>query len=189
MREHKIITKGAAAELKKESLGSIIGHEICHGFDVEGKEYDWKGEKRKWWTRRDNLAYNHRTKVLISLYDKDKMLGKRIDGKLTLSENIADLGGVGISLQGLKEELIRRSITQYSDIICAYRDFFIGYATSWRAIYRDKKLRTSIGIDRHAPASLRVNHIVSQFDEWYEAFEIDSDSELYRKPEDRIRIF
>jgi len=171
------------------SLGSIIGHEICHGFDVEGKEYDWKGEKRKWWTRRDNLAYNHRTKVLISLYDKDKMLGKRIDGKLTLSENIADLGGVGISLQGLKEELIRRSITQYSDIICAYRDFFIAYATSWRAIYRDKKLRTSIGIDRHAPASLRVNHIVSQFDEWYEAFEIDSDSELYRKPEDRIRIF
>ena len=171
------------------ALGSIIGHEMCHGFDVDGKEYDWKGEKRKWWTRRDNLAYNRKTKSLIHLYNSAKFVGKHIDGVLTLSENIADLGGVGISLEGLKEELARKGIVQYSEILDAYREFFIGYATSWRTIYRDKKLASSIGIDSHAPASIRVNFIVSQFDEWYEAFEIDSDSELYRKPEDRIRIF
>jgi len=171
------------------ALGCVIGHEICHGFDNEGKEYDWNGQKRKWWTRRDNLAYNHKVKALVKSFGKPIIAGKHISGKNTLAENIADLGGIGISLEGLKHELTRSGITDHSELMKAYRDFFIAYATSWRTMYRYKKLESSIGVDKHAPAPLRVNLIVPHFDEWYEAFDIDSESELYIKPEDRIRIF
>ena len=182
---------GGSAAWNYGALGAVIGHEMCHGFDVDGKEYDWKGEKRKWWTRRDNLAYNHKAKEIVRLYSKCVILGKRIDGKLTLAENIADIGGVAISLEALKEELAKKgsSSSPCADIMQAYREFFMAYATSWRMRYRDKKLASSIGIDSHAPASLRVNNVVCQFDEWYAAFNIGPDSELYRKPADRLRIF
>ena len=167
-------------------LGSIIGHEMCHGFDEEGKEYNEKGEKKRWWTRSDNLAYNHKTKDLIRLYSKEIVEGKRVDGEKTLSENIADLAGLGISLQALKDSMALRGVI---DIKEEYKKFFISFATSWRTKYRTEKLKTSLGVDNHSPAFLRVNLVVSQFDEWYEAFDIHSDSKLYIAPSHRIRIF
>jgi putative endopeptidase len=168
------------------ALGSIIGHEMCHGFDEDGKNYDAHGQRKKWWTRKDNIAYNHKTKALIELYSKQSVLGKKINGKKTLSENIADLGGLGISLHALKEELGEKPLEEK---LAAYREFFISYATSWRTKYRDEKLRHSLETDRHSPAFLRVNMIISQFDEWYEAFGISKSSDLYIEPEKRIRIF
>jgi len=165
------------------ALGALIGHEMCHGFDEDGKDYSETGERKKWWTRYDNIAYNHKVKDLINLYGNEKVLGKHVNGKQTLSENIADLGGVGIALQALKEH------TSYENRLKDYRTFFVAYATSWRTKYRDEKLKTSLETDHHSPAPLRVNLIVSQFDEWYEAFNIDSSFPFYRKPEDRIRIF
>jgi putative endopeptidase len=170
------------------ALGSIIGHEICHGFDEDGMLYDAYGQRNRWWTRKDNLAFNKKTKALIELYSKEKVLGKKVNGKKTLSENIADLGGLGISLHALKEklELDKKPLEEKLE---AYREFFISFATSWRTKYRDEKLEQSLETDRHSPAFLRVNLIVSQFDEWYEAFGINKDAELYIKPEDRIRIF
>ena len=168
------------------ALGSIIGHEMCHGFDEDGKNYDAYGQRKKWWSRKDNIAYNHKTKALIELYSKQSVLGKKINGKKTLSENIADLGGLGISLQALKDNLEEKPLEER---LSAYREFFIAYASSWRTKYRDEKLRHSLETDRHSPAFLRVNLIVSQFDEWYEAFGISKESDLYIEPEKRIRIF
>jgi putative endopeptidase len=168
------------------ALGSIIGHELCHGFDEDGKNYNPQGQKKKWWTRNDNRAYRKKANELIQYYNSAKIGKKHVDGKKTLSENIADLGGVGISLQALKKELEGMS---QEEKLNAYRLFFIAYATSWRTKVRKEKLETAIGVDPHAPAYLRVNFVVNQFDEWYEAFGIQEDAELYRKPEDRIRIF
>jgi putative endopeptidase len=168
------------------ALGSIIGHEMCHGFDEDGKDYDEYGQRKSWWTRRDNIQFNRKKKELIDLYSKQTVLGKKVNGKKTLSENIADLGGLGIALHALKEKIGDKPLEEK---LAAYREFFIAFATSWRTKYRDEKLQQSLETDRHSPAFLRVNLIVSQFDEWYEAFGIDKSAELYRSPEERIRIF
>ena len=168
------------------ALGSIIGHEMCHGFDEDGKDYNPQGKKKKWWTRKDNREYRQNANELIKLFSKEKIGDTHVNGKKTLSENIADLGGVGISLEALKKELEGVGESQKLE---SYRQFFIAYAVSWRTKVRKEKLETAIGVDPHSPAYLRVNLVVSQFDEWYQAFGIDDRSELYRKPEDRIRIF
>jgi len=170
------------------ALGSVIGHELCHGFDENGKDYGWNGEKKKWWTRADNLAYRHKSKGLIDLFHSIKIGEKRVDGKKTLSENIADLGGVGIALEALKD-CLAKSVTDYAALKAEYQKFFIAFASSWRTKYRAEKLQSALMVDKHAPAMLRVNLIVSQFDEWYDAFDISKDSDLYHPPEKRIRIF
>jgi len=169
-------------------LGSIIGHEMCHAFDEEGKDYNEKGEKKRWWLRKDNRAYHHKTKELIALFNRQIVEHRHIHGKRTLSENIADLGGVGISLQALKDDILKRNLDPIQ-IKEEYRLFFISYAVSWRTKYRKEKLLRSINIDVHSPANLRVNLIVSQFDEWYAAFDITSNDRMFIHPEDRIRIF
>lgn len=170
------------------ALGSLIGHEMCHGFDLDGKEYGINGKKQNWWTRKDKMEYMKRAKQLDALFSKEKVLGHSVNGKLTLDENIADLGGVGIALEALKQELREKKLSE-DECRKAYRHFFVGYAVSWRTKYRDAKLLYSIQTDKHAPAFLRVNLVVNQFQEWYDVFDIPKDSDLYRNPEDRIRIF
>lgn len=183
---HPFYTRQQPMAWNYGALGSIIGHEMCHGFDEDGKDYNPQGLKKKWWTRKDNREYRKKTKELIKLFSSEKIEDSHVNGNKTLSENIADLGGVGISLQALKTTLEGVSEKERLD---AYRLFFIGYAVSWRTKVRKEKLKTAIGVDPHAPAYLRVNFVVNQFDEWYEAFGVSESCELYRKPEDRIRIF
>jgi putative endopeptidase len=183
---HPFYSRAQPSAWNLGALGSIIGHEMCHGFDEDGKDYNPQGLKKKWWTRKDNREYKKNAQKLIKLYNSEHIGNTHVNGKKTLSENIADLGGVGISLEALKKEL--EGVSEEARLE-AYRLFFIAYATSWRTKVRREKLETAIGVDPHAPAYLRVNFVVNQFDEWYEAFGIQEDAELYRKPEDRIRIF
>ena len=171
------------------SLGSIIGHELCHGFDEEGKEYDENGDMKRWWTRKDNLHYEKRSKALVRLFSRQKVWGKHVDGFDTLSENIADLAGLGISLQALKDDLQRRRVVDPEDVKGEYREFFVAYAISWRTKSRKRLEEYSLLADPHSPAYLRVNLSVSQFDEWYAAFGVTESSKMFIKPADRIRIF
>jgi predicted metalloendopeptidase len=171
------------------ALGSVIGHEMCHGFDREGKEYDENGKRKNWWTRKDNLHYNKRTKSLIKLFNRQKIGRKHVDGRDTLSENIADLGGLGISLQALKDDLQKRDVVDPEDVKEEYRKFFIAFAVSWRTKARARKLERALLSDPHSPAYLRVNLVVSQFDEWYAAFGIGEGAKMFIKGDERIRIF
>jgi putative endopeptidase len=161
---------------------------MCHGFDEDGKDYNERGEKKRWWTRADNSAYKKKTQEIISLFNKELVHGKHIRGNNTLSENIADLGGVEISLEALKTSQKERGISG-EEVLHEFSVFFIAYATSWRTKYRDEKLDNMLDIDRHAPAFLRVNLVVSQIDEWYEAFHVDKSSKMFIDPEKRIVIF
>jgi putative endopeptidase len=170
------------------ALGSIIGHEMCHGFDEDGKEFSETGEKKRWWTRADNLAYQRKSGALISLYNKQTVHGKHIQGENTLSENIADLGGLAISLEALKTSQTVRGVSKEA-VLHEFREFFIAFATSWRTKYRKEKLDNMLYTDKHAPAFLRVNLVVAQMPEWYEAFDIDHTSPMYIPPEHRITIF
>jgi putative endopeptidase len=167
-------------------LGAVIGHEITHAFDIDGKEFTATGEKKNWWTKKDNYQYKKRTDELITLFDKGKILGHSVDGYLTLSENLADLGGLAIALDALKYELKNASEDEKKKQI---KDFFISYAVSWRVKEREKKIIQSLFLDVHSPAELRVNYIVSQFDEWYELFGVVTGNSLYIPSEERIRIF
>jgi len=170
-------------------LGAVIGHEICHGFDDYGKEFNECGERKRWWTRKDNLVYLHKSKDLITLFNKQKIGDKHVSGNKTLSENIADLGGLGIALQALKDALHKNGVIDPEAIKAEYKKFFVAYAVSWRTKYREEKLESAIDTDPHAPAYLRVNLIVSQFDEWYAAFDVPKEAAMFIEPAHRIRIF
>ena len=169
-------------------LGCILCHEITHAFDKEGKEYDPQGFQKHWWTPTDNRRYNKQSKAVIEFYNKQRVQGFPINGRKTLSENIADIGGMGIALDALKSKLDSMKLTS-EERKQAYRDFFTSYAVSWRLKDKKKKRIQSLIMDRHAPAFLRVNLVVSQFQEWYDAFDIKPEDTLYLPPEKRIVIF
>lgn len=170
------------------SIGATVGHEITHAFDMDGKNYDEEGNLDPWWKPSDNRQYNKRTKQLIDLFNNTLYFNKPINGVLTLSENIADLGGLGISIAALKKygETHKYNSEKMKKELC---NLFISYAVSWRTKERREKAIQGLFMDLHAPAQARVNNIVRQFDDWYECFDVQPGDALYLPPEKRIRIF
>lgn len=169
-------------------LGAVVGHELTHAFDVDGKKYDEKGDAVNWWLPVDNREYNKKTKALISLFSETDFRGHSVNGLLTLSENIADLGGVAIALTALDEKLSQRKASD-AQRKQELRDFFTAYAVSWRIKTKDAAALQSLIIDKHAPELLRVNLVVAQFSEWIEAFDIEEKNKMWIEPNKRIRIF
>jgi predicted metalloendopeptidase len=163
------------------AIGVTIAHELCHAFDSDGREYDEKGNKRMWWTAHDDREYRKKARQLVRLFESRRYRGMPVDGKLTLVENLADLGSLVFALAGL------RSVTTVGK--AELREFFTSYATSWRSADRRKAAAQRLIIDPHAPPKLRVDHIVRQFDEWYEAFDVGPESSEWIAPANRIRLF
>lgn len=169
-------------------VGCAIGHEITHGFDEDGKNYDLHGSYKDWWSSKDNQAYQKMTHGLIELYDGEEYAGGKVNGHLTLSENIADLGGMAIALDALNTLLSKRKASD-SEKRHAYHDFFASYAISWRNKERPRKAKQSLYLDVHAPAPLRVNLITRQFAEFYIAFDITEKDPGWIPPEERIQLW
>lgn len=166
-------------------IGAAIGHEITHGFDAEGRMYDAEGNYKNWWSSDDSRTFNKLTKDLVKLFDGQPYMGGKVDGTLTLSENLSDLGGLAIALHALKSQLPKSPEKQKE----AYREFFTSYGVSWRNKDRPKKAKQSLLLDNHAPAPLRVNLIVRQFEEFYTAFDIPPTHPHYIPPEERILLW
>jgi putative endopeptidase len=169
-------------------IGAIIGHEIIHAFDDDGMEINEKGDAAPFWTAKDRERYKQRLDELIRFFNQAKVAGMYVNGKLTASENLADLGGLAVALDACKQALQSKTLSA-AQRAQELRDFFIGYAVSWRTKVREKKSIQSLYTDRHAPPLYRVNFIVCHFDEWYEAFQVKVKDKLYIPPEERIRIF
>ena len=173
-------------------VGNVIAHEIIHAFDGEGRFFDERGRVNSWWSAADEKHYSRETKKLVELFGRKRVAGKKISGQTTLDENLADLGGVSISLNALKKELRRKqqhNTLSEDDCIRHLRDFFISYAVSWRTKESKARRIERVATDQHAPFELRVNLIVSQFQEWYDVFQIKASHPLYVAPRDRIKIF
>jgi putative endopeptidase len=170
------------------AIGSTIGHEIIHAFDEDGQMYNEDGENKPMWSSSDMSEYRKKMKKLADLFSKEKVFSVHIKGDETVSENLADLGGIQVSLHALKTVLEDMKASPEKRLY-ELREFFTGYATSWRTVVRRGNALTRIYTDPHAPAEQRVNLIVSQVDEWYEAFGIKETDAMYVKPEDRIIIF
>jgi putative endopeptidase len=171
------------------SIGGVIGHEMGHGFDDQGAKSDAKGVLRTWWTKEDVEAFKKRTDTLADQYSKfEPLKGLHVNGRLTLGENIGDLGGVSIahdaytlSLKGAPSPLIGGTTGD--------QRFFMGWAQVWRTIYRDEALRNQVMSDPHSPSEYRVNGVVRNIDAWYAAFGVKPGEKLYLAPDQRVRIW
>jgi len=171
------------------AIGAVIGHEIGHGFDDKGSTFDGDGVLRNWWTDEDRTEFDARTSKLVDQYSAFKPFDDlSVNGEFTLGENIGDLGGLSIALLAYKMSLNGEE-PQVMDGFTAEQRVFIGYAQSWRSITRDEALRNRINTDPHAPRKYRVNGVVRNVPEFYEAFDVAADDDLYLAPEDRVKIW
>jgi putative endopeptidase len=170
-------------------IGAIIGHEIGHGFDDSGSTFDGDGVLRNWWTDEDRKEFEARTAKLVEQYSAFQPFDDlSVNGKYTLGENIGDLGGLSIALLAYKISLQGKP-PPYLDGYTGWQRVFLGYGQAWRYKYRDEALRNEIKTDRHSPRMYRVNGVVRNLPEFYEAFDISETDALYLAPEERVKIW
>ncbi|MCZ4297579.1 M13 family metallopeptidase [Henriciella marina] len=182
------------------AIGGVIGHEMGHGFDDQGSKYNGDGVLANWWSESDRSAFDELTSALVAQYNQYCPLGEGdpcVNGRLTLGENIGDLGGLSLAYRAYQISLDANgdgvvSEDEQAPVIDGYtgdQRFFMAWAQVWRAKYRDEAKRNQLLTDPHSPPEYRVNGIVRNFDEWYEAFDVAETDELYLPPEERIRIW
>jgi len=170
------------------AMGAVIGHEISHGFDDQGRQYDAHGALRDWWTNADATAFTNRANRLVKQYGGYEPLpGTRIQGALTLGENIADLSGLRIAYEAYRLSL-HGEPAPVIDGLTGDQRFFLGFAQVWRGKTRDAALLSQLTVDPHSPESFRALE-VRNFDPWYAAFDVKPGDKLYLKPDDRVRIW
>lgn len=171
------------------AIGAVIGHEIIHGFDDQGRRVDGTGRLRDWWTSEDAARFEAQAARLGAQYESfDVVEGGRINGGLTMGENIADLGGVLIAYEAYRLSLNGQE-APVIDGLTGDQRFFLGYAQAWREIARDEALRAVLSSDPHSPGKWRANGVVRNVDAWYEAFDVQPGDALYLPPEERVRIW
>jgi len=168
-------------------IGTTLGHELCHAFDVEGINYNPRAIYRKWWTRKERTQFKARTKKVKQFYSKFKHFGQHLDGNKTLSENWADFGGLLLSLRALKKDADRMKLSE-DDKREAIRTFFISYASSWKDCIRRKKLIQQMKKSVHSLPEDRVNRIVPHFQDWVDIFDIKKSDALFIPVKERLKF-
>jgi putative endopeptidase len=171
------------------AIGGVIGHEITHGFDDQGRKIDGDGRLRDWWVPADAARFTAEAGKLVTQYERYEVLpGVRLNGRQTLGENIADLGGLLLALDAYHASL-RGAPAPVLDGLTGDQRVFLGWASRWRRKQRDDDLRQQATSDVHAPARLRANGPVCNIDDWYAAFGVEPTDHLYLAPKDRARIW
>ena len=170
-------------------IGAVIGHEIGHGFDDSGANFDGNGVMRNWWTEEDSNEFKNRTSKLVEQYNAFKPFDDlSVNGNYTLGENIADLSGISISLLAYKMSLKGKE-SPVIDGFTGIQRVFLGFGQVWNGKYRDKALRLQIETAPHSPSKYRANGPVRNVPEFYEAFDISENDALYLAPEERVKIW
>ena len=198
-------------------IGAVIGHEIGHGFDDQGSQYDGDGKLNNWWTEEDKANFEALTRKLIGQYNEfvptqlaekysdDPSKAPHVNGALTIGENIGDLSGVNIALKAYafalddaagrekdgSEEAIESSLAGAPEIdgFTGLQRFFLSYASIWRTKNRDELAEQYLQIDPHSPAECRTNGIARNVDLFYKAFDVTADNGMWLAPEQRVRIW
>lgn len=170
-------------------IGAVIGHEISHAFDDQGSKYDGDGNLKNWWTDEDRSAFEKLTNRLVAQYESYEALpGKKLNGKLTLGENIADLSGMAISFKAYRISLGDKAGPVIDGYTSSQR-FFLGWGQIWRRKYRDAELIRRLVIDPHSPSHFRSNGPVINLEGFYKAFDVKPGDKLYKPKQDRIQIW
>ncbi len=170
-------------------IGAVIGHEITHGFDDQGRQYDAKGNLNMWWTPADNEKFMTRANVVVTQFNSYCPLDSLcINGQLTLGENIADFGGLTIAYEAYKmtdEYKAGKTIDGFTP----QQRFFLGFGRIWAGSYREDAMRAQLLTNPHSPGEWRVNGTVVNMPEWYDAWGIKEDAAMYLAPESRAKIW
>ncbi len=172
-------------------IGGVIGHEMSHGFDDQGSQFDKYGNQKDWWTAADKKNFEARTKVLVDYFSTIEALpGKHINGRLTLGENIGDNGGLNISFRALQNVLKENpSAAKTIDGFTPEQRFFLSWATVWAGNARPEFIDRQIKTDPHSPAEARVNGALPQIDAWYKAFDVKKSDKLFVDKKKRAQIW
>jgi putative endopeptidase len=171
------------------AIGAVIGHEIGHGFDDQGSQYDGTGALRNWWTDDDRAAFEQLTSALIAQYDDLSPVGaegKTVNGSLTIGENIGDLGGLGIAYQAFR---LTDPSDEPIDGLTPDQRFFISWAQAWQSKVRPAETLRRLTVDPHSPPEFRCNQVVRNIDAFYAAFDVTPVDALWLEPEDRVTIW
>jgi predicted metalloendopeptidase len=171
------------------AIGAVIGHEIGHGFDDNGSQFDGDGRLENWWTNADHEAFKARTAQLIAQYDEFEILpGVHVNGAFTQGENIGDLAGVSIAYKAYRNSLGGKP-APVLDGYTGEQRFFIGFAQAFLHKSREERARQMIKVDTHSPPVFRVNGAVSNVDGFYDAFGVKPGDQMYREPQERVTIW
>jgi putative endopeptidase len=172
------------------AIGGVIGHEMTHGFDDEGRKFDYAGRLHDWWTPQDAQRFEERASRLGGQYDTYVPLpgGGHVNGKLTMGENIADSGGINLALDAYHTSLNGAAAPTVGGYTGDQR-VFLGWAQVWREKYRDDLQRQLLVTDPHSPPRFRVNGVVRNVDAWYPAFNVKPGDALYLAPDQRAHIW
>jgi putative endopeptidase len=171
------------------AIGGVIGHELTHGFDDEGRKIDASGALRDWWTKEDAEKFEARAKALGAQYSSFEPLpGVHVNGNLTMGENIADLGGLTLALDAYHASLGGKPAPVVGGLTGDQR-VFLGWAQAWRGKVTDSYVKKQVVSDPHSPRQFRVNGVVHNIDAWYAAFGVKPDEKLYVAPKDRVHIW
>ncbi len=172
------------------AMGSIIGHELTHGFDDQGAQYDSDGNLKNWWTKEDLERFKVKTERLSKQFDNYIAIDDvHVKGALTLGENIADLGGLTIAYYAFKKSLEGKPAPAKIDGFTAEQRFFMAWAQAWRANVRPESLKNNIQTDPHSPDAIRANAAPSNMQEFYDAFGVKEGDKMYRAKEDRVEVW
>ncbi|MFD2245878.1 M13 family metallopeptidase [Pontibacter ruber] len=170
-------------------MGAVIGHELTHGFDDQGAQYDFEGNLKDWWTKEDLSKFTERATAVASQYDQYTVLDNlHVNGRLTLGENIADIGGLNIAFTALQKALQKNNPGKIAGFTPEQR-FFLAWAQIWRVNMRDEAQNQQILTDPHSPGKFRTNGPVSNMPQFYEAFGCQPGDEMHRADNSRIKIW
>ncbi len=171
------------------AIGVVIGHEMTHGFDDQGAQFDKDGNLKNWWTDSDKKNFNERTQVMRRFFDNIEVLpGLKANGQLTLGENIADHGGLNIAYQALQNAMKEHPLGKVDGFTPEQR-FFLSYGLIWAQNTREEQLRQQVKTDPHSPARWRVNGALPHIDAWYAAWNVSKKSPLYVPKAKRVEVW
>jgi endothelin-converting enzyme len=171
------------------SIGAVIGHELGHGFDERGRNFDGAGARRDWWTPQDAHAFQQQCALLVEQFSGYRSIdGMRVNGSLTLGENIGDLSGLALAYRAYRISL-KGKTPAVIDGFTGDQRFFLGWAQVWRTVLRDEYLRQWLLWMPHAPPEYRANGPVRNIDAFYAAFNVKPGDKLYVDPGKRVRIW
>ena len=172
------------------AIGAVIGHEMTHGFDDQGRQYDQKGNLRDWWRPEDAARYKERANLVADQFSSYTVLDTvHVNGRLTLGENIADLGGLALAYAALQKEMAGKPRPGKIEGFTPEQRFFLAYAQIWRRLQRPEAVRTQVNSDPHSPGHWRVDGPLSNLDEFAKAFGCKEGDPMVRKAEARARIW
>ncbi len=181
--------KDADDAINYGAIGAVIGHEMTHGFDDQGRQYDKDGNLKDWWTKTDADKFKTKVQVMINQYNGFTVLNNlHVNGSLTQGENLADIGGVAIAYQAFKNTEEGKSDKKIDGFTPDQR-FFLSFAQVWRVKTRDETMRLRISSDPHSPEMYRTNGPLSNTEAFYKAFDIKPGDKMYRDEKDRVKVW